>query len=143
MGIRQWFRENSDSLLGRDEKHSGSLGEYDSTSYPAELREQLQRREEVTRRLLSLDITNREARIEAIPQLRDLLAKYPHPLAYETLIHAYIDAGRFDEAKGVAFAAKQRRTECSRSEYPEIRSEVDRLSEWSPEDIEELKAKSG
>ncbi|MEX0912311.1 MAG: hypothetical protein WD031_02695 [Gemmatimonadota bacterium] len=126
------------TLLGRKEERRRSLGDYDSASYPVELRELLSRREEVARELLQMGITNAEKRIEAIPRLRELLRIYPHPLAYETLIHAYIDAGRFDEAKGVAFAARQRRLECAGSEHPEIRAEIERLHEWSSEDVEEL-----
>lgn len=156
MGLRHWFRDRLagvdaegddippttallNALLGRDEERVRSLGEYDAGSYPSDLRELLARREEVTRSLLGLDITDREARIAAVPQLRELLRKYPHPLVYETLINAYLDSGRFDEAKGVAFAARQRRVECARAEHPEIRAEIDSLREWTPEEIEELR----
>ena len=130
------------ALLGREEERVRSLGEYDAGSYPPELRDLLARREEVARQLLRLNVTNRKARIDAIPQLRDLLRQYPHPLVYESLVHAYMDAGRFDEAKGVAFAAKQRRQECARSDHPEIRGEIDSLREWSSEEIDEARRES-
>jgi hypothetical protein len=156
MGLRHWFREKMlgeepgrddgppgsalmNTLLGREGERVRSLGQYDANSYPSELREILTRREEVARELLSMDITNPEARVEAIPQLRALLRTYPHPLAYETLVHACIDAGRYDEAKGVAFAARQRRVECMASEHPEIRAEVDSLREWNVDEIDEMR----
>jgi pentatricopeptide repeat protein len=156
MGLRQWFRERMlgdeveggdvppsssimNTLLGREEERIRSLGEYNAQNYPTDMRELLERREEVTRELLAMNLLTRQSRVEAIPALRDLLRKYPHPIAYEALIHGYLDAGRFDEAKGVAFAAKQRRVECSRSEHPEIRAETDRLREWSTEEIDELR----
>jgi hypothetical protein len=154
MSLRSWFREkmlgdephgddvppNSvlmSALLGRETERGRSLGEYDASNYPPELREQLERREEVMQELLRLEITSAKGRIAAIPKLKELLRKYPHPLAYETLINAYIDSGRFDEAKGIAFAAKQRRAECAISQYPEIRSETDSLREWSSADIDD------
>jgi hypothetical protein len=154
MSLRRWFREKMlgdeaegddmppqkvlmNTLLGRDTERVRSLGEYDSTSYPAELRDQLERREEVTRALLGLEITSAKGRIAAIPKLKELLRTYPHPLAYDTLINAYIDSGRFDEAKGIAFAAKQRRAECAISQYPEIRSETATLREWTSADIDD------
>jgi hypothetical protein len=157
MGIRHWFRSRMlgedeigdddgapggslfSTLLGREEERIPSLGEYTAETYPRELAELLRRRTRVTQELLSLDITDPAARIAAIPRLQTLLREYPHPLAYETLIHAYADAGRFDEAKGVAFAARERRKECTRSPHPEIRAEVDRLHEWAPEDIDEMR----
>ena len=126
------------TLLGREDARVRSLGEYDSNSYPRELQELLQRRGEVAQDLLRIDLTNPASRIEAIPRLRELLRQYPHPLAYEALIHAYLDAKRYDEAKGVAFAARQRRIECARSEYPEIRAETESLREWSSEEIDEM-----
>lgn len=155
MSLRRWFRERMlagetegddvppgsalmDTLLGRERERVRSLGEYDSTSYPAELRDLLERRAEVARELLTLDVTDPKVRVASIPRLRELLRKYPHPLVYETLIHACIDAGRHDEAKGVAFAARQRRLECARSDHPEIRAEIDSLREWTKEEIEEL-----
>jgi hypothetical protein len=159
MGLRHWLRqhlgvsdENEDTppgrslmsaLWGRDEERVHALGEYDAGSYPRDLAELLARREAVSQQLLELDISSRDARVAAIPRLRELLRGYPHPLVYETLIHAYIDDGRFDEARGVAFAARERRFECRRSEYPEIRSEVDHLSEWTPEEVEQLRQRPG
>lgn len=156
MSIRHWFRshllgedaEGDDvppggslvqSLLGREQERVRSLGEYDSDSYPEELAELLRRREEVARELLRLDLTDRESRVAGIPRLQQLLRKYPHPLAYEALIHAYADAGRFDEARGVAFAARERRIECERSPYPEVRAEIERLREWRPEDVDQMR----
>jgi pentatricopeptide repeat protein len=127
------------TLLGREEDRVRSLGEYSATSYPTDLRDLLSRRAEVAQELLGMEITDRSKRVEAIPHIRELLRKYPHPLAYETLIHAYIDAGRFDEAKGVAFAARQRRIECASSEHPEIRAEIESLREWTSKEIDELK----
>ena len=53
--------------------------------------------------------------------------------------HAYVDAGRYDEARGVAFAARERRQECARSPYPEIRSETDSLRAWDTDDIDALR----
>lgn len=154
MSLRRWFRERIvgddseggdlpprsvllNTLLGRDPERVRSLGEYDEESYPPELREQLERRTEVMQELLGLEITSAKKRIDAIPKLKELLRKYPHPLAYETLINAYIESERFDEAKGVAFAAKQRRAECAISQYPEIRSEIDSLREWTSADIDD------
>lgn len=127
------------TLLGREAERVRSLGEYDATSYPSDLRTLLARRESVLRELLGMNITDRAARVESIPRLRELLSTYPHPLAYETLIHAYLDAGRFDEAKGVAFAACQRRAECERSAHPEIRTEIVSLREWSSDEIDEYR----
>ena len=155
MGIRHWLKRQMvgdhsgedvppgtslmDTLLGRTQERSRSLGEYDSASYPKELRDTLDRRQEVADRVLALEITDPDARVEAIPTLRKLLRTYPHPLVYETLIHAYVDAGRFDEAKGLAFAARARREECLKSPHPEIRSEVDHLEVWSPDDVEAIR----
>lgn len=157
MGLRHWLRQQMagdlegedvppgtsllNTLWGREEQRLHALGEYDATTYPRDLSELLARREEVTSELLGIDIADPEARVEAIPRLREMLRTYPHPLVYETLIHAYVDAGRYDEAKGVAFAARERRIECSRSEYPEIRSEIEHLSEWGPDDIEDLRSR--
>lgn len=155
MGIRDWLKkstadeaENSDrppstsifhSIFGRDTPTPRALGEYDQHTYPGELQELLARRADAAQELMSMDLTDREERIAAIPRLRTLLRTYPHPLAYETLIHAYVDAGRWDEARGAAFAARERRVEVSRSPYSEIRSETDRLKEWSPDEIELLR----
>lgn len=154
MSLRSWFREKMlgedseggdvppssvlmNALLGRETERVRSLGEYDASSYPPELREQLERREEVMQELLRLEITSSKGRVKAIPKLKELLRTYPHPLAYETFINAYIDSERYDEAKGIAFAAKQRRAECAISPYPEIRSETDSLREWSSADIDD------
>jgi hypothetical protein len=157
MGIRRWFRERMvgddsegddvppgaalvHSALNRESEPVHALGEYDEESYPEELAEIVRRRARVTDELLHMDLTEREARVAAIPRLSELLRAYPHPLAYELLIHAYVDSGRFDEAKGVAFAAHARRLECARSPHPEIRAEIDRLNEWSAEEIDQIRA---
>jgi len=132
-------RSIMDALWGREEERIHALGEYDANSYPRDLAEALHRRQEVSDQVLRIDISDPSARVAAIPTLRDLLRTYPHPLVYETLIHAYVDDGRFDEARGVAFAARERRIECMRSDHPEIRSEVEHLQEWSPDDVEELR----
>ncbi|CAN5689039.1 MAG: hypothetical protein H0U67_10720 [Gemmatimonadetes bacterium] len=157
MGIRRWFRnqvlggdaDGNDmppnasllhSMLGKEEVRVRSLGEYDADSYPKELTELIRKRAEVSAELLKVDVANPEARVEAIPRLQQLLRKYPHPLVYELLIHAYMDAGRFDEAKGVAFAARERRQECARSPHPEVRAETERLHAWDPAEIDEMRA---
>lgn len=159
MSLRRWFRERMlgdesegndippgaslvTTLLGREEERKPSLGEFRADTYPAELAEQLRRRGEVTAELLKIDVADAQARIDAIPRLRELLRVYPHPLVYEMLIQSYMDADRYDEAKGVAFAARERRQECARSPYPEIRAETDRLREWTQDEIEELRAES-
>lgn len=155
MGLRHWLRQQlgSDdhgddlppgrslmrSLWQRDDERVHALGEYDASTYPPELAELLRRRQTVANELLEIDISSPEARIEAIPRLREMLRVYPHPLVYELLIHAYLDAERYDEARGLAFAARERRIECASSEYPEIRSEIDHLSEWSADDVEQLR----
>lgn len=156
MGVRHWFRQRMlgddaegndvppgvallNSVLNREQTGPRALGEYDSGSYPPELVELLRRRENVASEVLTMDVTDREARVAAIPRLQKLLREYPHPLVYELLIHGYVDAGRYDEAKGVAFAARERRQECARSDYPEIRAETDRLREWSSEEIDHLR----
>lgn len=159
MGLRHWLRNHMlgddavgndvppnaslvNTMLGREAEPTRALGEFDAGNYPEELSALLRRRAEVASDLLKIDIADPQARIAAIPQLKELLRKYPHPLAYETLIHAYVDAGRFDEAKGVAFAARERRMECARSPHPEIRAETDRLAEWSSEEIDEMRQES-
>lgn len=156
MSIRRWFRERMgeggqrtedpppapallDAMLGPADERSRWLGEYSSTTYPADLQELLLRREAVARELLEIDLATAQGRIESIPGLRDLLRRYPHPLVYEALINAYLDAGRYDEAKGVVFAARQRRQECARSDYPEVRSEIAYLKDWKLEEIETLR----
>ena len=129
------------SLLGREERPTRrSLGQYDAKSYPGELAGIVRRREEVAEALRAMDLTSAEARREAIPELQALLQKYPHPLAYETLLMAYVDAGRWDEARGVAFAARERRVQCSYSPHPEVRAEIDRLREWTDADVDALRA---
>lgn len=153
MGIRHWLRQRTaeegedspphtsifHSIFGRETPTPRALGEFDQKTYPGELQELLGRRTEVAEDLIEMELLTRDARIAAIPQLRELLRRYPHPLVYETLIHAYVDAGRWDEARGAAFAARERRNEVSRSAYSEIRAEVDRLNEWTPEDVEALR----
>ncbi len=154
MGVRQWMKQRwaEDSgedmppgssllnvLLGKETKPVHSLGEYTAETYPQELTELVQRRQQVTDEVVAMDITRPDARVAAIPRLQELLQIYPHPLVYETLIHAYADAGRYDEAKGVAYAARERRIECGRSPYPEIRSEVDFLHEWDPAEVDQLR----
>lgn len=156
MSLRRWIRgqmlgddiEGNDvpprgslmnSALGRETEQKGSLGEYDAQSFPTDLADALRLRSEVAAALMRLDITDPAARAASVPELKQLLQRYPHPLVYETLIHAYVDAGRFDEARGVAFAARERRHECERSPHPEIRAETDRLREWKPEDVDALR----
>lgn len=129
-----------DAALNRGRATPRALGEYDAKSYPGDLADLLRRRGEVAEALLEVDVTTRAGRQAAIPHLRELLRKYPHPLAYEMLIHAYMDAERWDEAKGLAWAARERRAECARSPHPEIRAETDRLGEWSPEEVEAVRA---
>lgn len=154
MGIRHWLRkkraEQADdgeedrapsgsiisAIFGREAPTLHALGEFDQTTYPGELQDLLRRREDVAEELREMDLTTRQARVDAIPRLQQMLRTYPHPLAYETLIHAYVDAGRWDEARGAAFAARERRTQVLRSPYSEIRAEVDRLKEWTPEEVE-------
>jgi hypothetical protein len=154
MSLRRWFRDlilaeddpPSDdvppgsalmaTLLGREGPAPRALGEYDSSSYPNDLRHLLARREEVAHELLALRAVDPDSRVAAVPALHALLLRYPHPLVYETLINAALDAGRVDEAKGLAFVARQRRAECLESEYPEIRAEVHWTREWEPEDFE-------
>ncbi|HEX8673783.1 MAG TPA: hypothetical protein VF710_17940 [Longimicrobium sp.] len=153
MSIREWLKQritdnagsgDSDSFLnrlvfGKETPQQRSMGEYDKRSYPPELVDLLRRRAEVTDEVMEMDFTTAQARRDAIPRLQQLLHKYPHPVLYEALIHAYADSRRWDEARGVAYAARERRLECSRSTYPEIRSEIDRLKEWSPEDVGEMR----
>ena len=157
MGIRHWLRKrlaehgpDSDddappsgsiinAIFGREAPTLHALGEYDARTYPGELQDLLRRREDVAEELREMDLTTRQSRIDAIPRLHAMLRTYPHPLAYETLIHAYVDAGRWDEARGTAFAARERRAQVLRSPYSEIRAEIDRLTEWSPDEIELLR----
>lgn len=154
MGIRHWLKkrlaeQNDDggegsapsgsiisAIFGREAPTLHALGEFDQTTYPGELQDLLRRREDVAEELREMDLTTRQSRIDAIPRLHQMLRTYPHPLAYEVLIHAYVDAGRWDEARGAAFAARERRTQVSRSPYSEIRAEIDRLKEWTPEEVD-------
>jgi|DewCreStandDraft_2_1066082.scaffolds.fasta_scaffold00287_42 hypothetical protein len=114
------------------------LGEWSPATVPEELRQQLRVREEVTRALLALDVATPARRVAAIPRLIELLQRYPHPLVYELLVQAYIDAGRCEDAKGVAFAAQQRRLAARHSPYPEIRAEATQLREWPLDEVERL-----
>ena len=156
MSLRRWVREQMlggdpagddvpprgalvSSAFKRDEERASALGEYDSANYPTDLAELLRRREAVMQAFMRLDVTHAEGRVAAIDRLKELLREYPHPLIYETLIHAYAEAGRYDEARGVAFAARERRRECARSPYPEIQAETDLLQEWKPQDVEALR----
>jgi hypothetical protein len=154
MGIRHWLRKRLaeqpddgdesvapsgsifNAIFGREPPTLHALGEYDERTYPGELQDLLRRREDVAAELREMDLTTRQARVDAIPRLQQMLRTYPHPLAYEMLLHAYVDAGRWDEARGAAFAARERRTQVSRSPYSEIRSEIDRLKEWTPEEVD-------
>jgi hypothetical protein len=156
MSLRRWVREQmlgsepegndspprgslGNNASGREREQPRSLGEYDALTYPVELAEVLRRRAEVARDFMRLDVTDPAGRMAAIPRLKELLGRYPHPLVYESLIHAFVDAERYDEARGVAFAARERRHECARSPHPEIRSETDGLREWKPEDVDALR----
>jgi hypothetical protein len=154
MGIRHWLRRRMGeedggdgapggsifaAIFGREGDTPRAMGEYDRDSYPADLREALARREDVAAELREMDLTTRKARIDAIPRFRELLGIYPHPLAYEALIQAYVDAERWDEARGAAFAARERRSQVSRSPFSEIRSETDRITGWTPDEIDELR----
>lgn len=155
MGIRYWLKKRMAAeaagddlppnaslraaLFGREQAGPHALGEYTADTYPADVAELLRRRQQVADELLTLDVASREARVEAIPRLREMLRTYPHALVYEVLITAYIDAGRWDEARGVAFAARERRAECLRSALPELRAEVAHLREWSPQEVDRLK----
>jgi hypothetical protein len=156
MGIRHWLRKRSEegdetgedhapggsifsAIFGREHQTPRAMGEFDRDSYPEDLKEALCRREDVAAELREMDLLTREARIAAIPRLREMLRTYPHPLAYETLIHAYVEARRWDEARGAAFAARERRNQVARSPFSEIRCETDRLVGWTPEEIEELR----
>ena len=156
MGLRAWIRkrmaETVDdegespsvaslvySVLGKDEEPHHALGEFTAESYPSQLANVLRRRQDVAAELMRIGIGNPAARREAIPRLQELLRKYPHPLAYEALILAYAEQKRWDEARGVAFAARERRREVEHSPFPEIRSEVARLKAWAPEDVDDLR----
>jgi hypothetical protein len=156
MGLREWIRkrmaESADdlgesppvaslvySVLGKDEEAPHALGEFTADTYPGQLANVLRRRQDVTAELMRIGVGDPAARREAIPRLQALLRKYPHPLAYEALILAYVDQCRWDDARGVAFAARERRWEVEHSRWPEVRSEVDRLKAWDPEEVEDLR----
>lgn len=152
MGIRQWIRqqlreradENGDLPAGAsflynladEEGAVHALGEFTALTYPQQLAELLRRREDVTAELMTLDLGSRDGRRAAVPRLQELLHRYPHPLAYDALILAYVDQARWDDARGAAYAARERRLECEQSPWPEIRTECAALKAWTPEDIE-------
>ncbi|HET7461444.1 MAG TPA: hypothetical protein VFJ82_09345 [Longimicrobium sp.] len=127
------------SVMGKDEQPVHALGEYTSATYPTALADALRRRNDVAAELRAMDLGSEAGRRESLPRLVELLKTYPHPLAYEALVLAFVEQRRWDEAKGVAFAARERRWEVEHSPWPEVRSEVDRLRAWSPEDVEELR----
>lgn len=155
MGLRDWIRkrmaeaaEAGDSApvaslvysaLGDDEQPVRALGEYTSATYPSALADALRRRNAVAAELRTMDIATESGRREHTARLAELLQTYPHPLAYEALILAYVDQRRWDDARGVAFAARERRWEAEHSPWPEVRSEIERLKAWSVEDVEELR----
>lgn len=155
MGLRTWIRARMAdpapagdaapvkalvySIVGADDAPAHALGEYTADTYPAEVADQLRRRNEVAAALRAMDLGSREGRAQAVTRLKELLRVYPHPLAYEALVLAYVDQCRWDDARGVAFAARERRWEVEHSPWPEIRSEVDRLKAWTPEDVEDLR----
>ncbi|HEX2191541.1 MAG TPA: hypothetical protein VHG51_21695 [Longimicrobiaceae bacterium] len=159
MGIRYWLRKRMaaedagddlppnasirDAIFGREQAGPHALGEYTAETYPTDVAELVRRRAEVAEELLSIDVASPQARIDAIPRLRELLRAYPHALAYELLVTAYMDAGRWDEARGAAFAARERRAECLRSGLPELEAEVAHLHEWSPEEVDRLREERG
>ncbi|HET7230595.1 MAG TPA: hypothetical protein VFJ16_11370 [Longimicrobium sp.] len=127
------------SVVGKDEEPVHALGEYTAATYPAPLADALRRREAVAAELRAMNIATEEGRRANLERIRELLATYPHPLAYEALIMAFVDQRRWDEAKGVAFAARERRWEVEHSPWPEIRAEIARLRAWSPDDVDELR----
>lgn len=155
MGLREWIRarmaETADegdsapvaalvySVVGKDEQPVHALGEYTAATYPGALADALRRRNDVAAELRGMDLGSEAGRREHLPRMVELLKTYPHPLAYEALIMAFVEQRRWDDAKGVAFAARERRWEVEHSPWPEIRSEIDRLRAWSPEDVEELR----
>lgn len=127
------------SVLGPGEQPAHALGEYTAATYPTELAELLRRREQVAQELLATDLTSAQARRQAEPRLLEMLKVYPHPMAYEALLLAYVDQARWEEAAGVAFAARERRWEVEHSPHPEIRAEVGPLKACSPEDVEAMR----
>jgi hypothetical protein len=152
MGLREWMQRRMASYDGHaqlptraslmhrwftDEQPESA--EFGADGLTPELSEMLRRREEVSEALLDVDLVTSAGRVSAIPELQRLLRIYPHPVLYEALLLAYGDAGRWDEARGVAFAARARRRECERSPYSAIRLETDRLRDWTTEDVDEIK----
>jgi hypothetical protein len=127
------------SIVGRDADTPHALGEFTSGTYPPEVADQLRRRAQVAAALRTMDLGSAAGRAQAVARLKELLHVYPHPLAYEALILACVDQCRWEEAAGVAFAARERRWEVEHSPFPEIRAEVDRLRGWTPDDVEELR----
>jgi len=127
------------SALGKDEEQVHALGEYTSATYPSALADAVRRRNEVAAELRRMDIGTETGRRESAPRIVELLQTYPHPLAYEALILTYVEQRRWEDARGVAFAARERRREVEQSPWPEVRGEVDRLKAWSVEDVEELR----
>jgi hypothetical protein len=155
MGLRQWLRERMleedggtgdvppgspllQAVLGREEPVR-ALGEFTAATYPPALADVVRRREEVAAELMRMQLGDAEVRRAAVPRLQELLHRYPHPLAYEALILAYVQDARWEEARGAAFAARERRLECEQSPWPELRAECDRLRAWSPEDVDVLR----
>ena len=160
MSLRKWLKDKilgdgvggddlpprpslMNSALGREEERTRSLGEYTAGNYPSDLKDLLERRIAVTEELLTMNVMEKAGRIAAIPRLKEMLSIYPHLLVYETLINAYLDTERYDEAKGLVFAAGQRRKECLRSDQPEIRGEVEGIHEWTADEIEEYRNQKG
>jgi hypothetical protein len=155
MGLRDWMQRRMAQYDGRaelpaharlmhawfteDRPRPAGEGGFGADGFPAELADTLLRREQVTAELLQMELTTAAGRIEAIPRLQQLLQRYPHPVVYDALILGYADAGRWDHARGVAFAARDRRRECAGSPYAEIRAETDRLRDWTAEDVDELR----
>jgi hypothetical protein len=154
MGLREWMQRRMASYDGRADlpAHAAFMHAWftedrprrpaiqtERIPPPPEVVEQLRRREEVTAELLQLDLSTADGRRESLPRLQELLRRYPHPVLYDALILAYADAGRWDEARGVAFAARDRRRACERSPHPEIQMETERLRDWTSEDVEELR----
>ena len=152
MGLRDWMQRRMAAYDGHSRlpthaslmhrwftEDRAATGAPPGEKPPAALVEQLRRREEVSQALIEMDLASASARVAALPRLRELLRIYPHPVVYEALILGYADAGRWDEARGVAYAARDRRRECDRSPYPEIQMEIERLREWTAEDVEELR----
>lgn len=127
------------SIVGKEEETPHALGEYTAATYPADLADALRRRNQVASALRAIPIATPEGRRDHLERLVELLHVYPHPMAYEALILAYADQGRWEEARGVAFAARERRWEVEHSPHPEVRSEIDRLNAWTVEDVDDLR----